>query len=78
MRRPFLPALALGLGLLSWSPAGAAAAPKVAASIMPLHSLVAGVMDGVGEPSLIVKGGASPHFYSLRPSDAETLDRLAR
>jgi zinc transport system substrate-binding protein len=73
MQRPLLPALFFALLFLS--PAGAAAAPRVAVSIMPIHSLVAGVMDGVGEPSLVVKGGASPHFYSLRPSDAEALER---
>jgi zinc transport system substrate-binding protein len=35
--------------------------------------LVAGVMRGVGEPALLVKGGGSPHSYSLRPSDAKAL-----
>ncbi len=49
------------------------AAPNVVASIKPLHSLVSAVMQGVGEPHLIVKGGASPHTFSLRPSDAEAL-----
>ena len=29
------------------------AAPKVVATIKPLHSLVAQVMDGVGEPELL-------------------------
>jgi zinc transport system substrate-binding protein len=51
----------------------ALAAPKVVASIKPLHSLVAGVMAGVGEPSLIVKGAASPHTYAMRPADAKAL-----
>jgi zinc transport system substrate-binding protein len=46
---------------------------SVVASIKPIHSLVASVMDGVGTPELIVKGGASPHTYSLAPSDAEAL-----
>jgi zinc transport system substrate-binding protein len=53
----------------------AAAAPKVVASIKPIHALVAGVMVGVGEPALIVSGGTSPHLYSLKPSDAERLER---
>lgn len=47
--------------------------PNVAADIAPVHSLVARVMQGVGEPSLIVAPGASPHEYSLRPSEASTL-----
>lgn len=50
-----------------------AEAPHVVASIQPIHSLVAGVMDGVGKPSLIVRGYGSPHTYQMRPSDAATL-----
>ncbi|KRB01551.1 zinc transporter [Devosia sp. Root685] len=50
------------------------AAPSVVASTKPVHSLVAAVMAGVGEPALIVKGAASPHTYSLRPSDASALE----
>nr|WP_314261924.1 zinc ABC transporter substrate-binding protein ZnuA [uncultured Devosia sp.] len=52
----------------------AMAAPNVVASIKPVHSLVAAVMAGVGEPTLIVKGSASPHTYALRPSDAGALE----
>lgn len=43
------------------------------ASIAPLHSLVAGVMDGIGTPALIVQGYGSPHSYQMRPSDAAAL-----
>ena len=43
---------------------------KVVASIKPVHSLVAAVMQGVGEPSLIVDGAGSPHNFSLKPSQA--------
>jgi zinc transport system substrate-binding protein len=50
-----------------------AATPKVVVSIAPLHSLVAGVMEGVGTPTLLLKGTASPHDYALRPSDAAAL-----
>lgn len=50
------------------------AAPNVVASIKPVHSLVASVMAGVGEPTLIVKGSASPHTYALKPSDAGALE----
>lgn len=67
-------AIACVLVLLAAAPSGAVAAPKVAVGVQPIHSLVAGVMQGVAEPALIVKGGASPHFYSLRPSDAQALD----
>ena len=47
--------------------------PQVAVDIAPVHSLVARVMDGVGTPDLIVQNGASPHEYSLRPSEAAAL-----
>lgn len=53
--------------------APALAAPKVAVSINPIHSLVAAVMQGVGEPALLVRGAASPHTYALRPSDARII-----
>lgn len=48
--------------------------PDVVVTVKPLHSLAAGVMQGVGEPYLLVRGAASPHAFSLRPSDARALD----
>lgn len=48
-------------------------APKVIASIKPIHSLVSQVMAGVGEPGIIVDGAGSPHTYSLMPSKAAEL-----
>jgi zinc transport system substrate-binding protein len=56
------------------SPALALAAPQVVVSIKPIHSLVASIMKGVGEPSLIVEGAASPHTYNLKPSNARALE----
>ncbi|WP_275783161.1 zinc ABC transporter substrate-binding protein ZnuA [Pararhizobium gei] len=50
-----------------------AAAPQVVVSIKPIHSLVASIMRGVGEPNLIVEGAASPHTYSMKPSNALAL-----
>ncbi len=47
--------------------------PNVVTDIAPVHSLVARVMEGVGEPHLIIPSGASPHEYSLRPSEASAL-----
>ena len=47
--------------------------PQVAVDIAPVHSLVARVMDGIGKPDLIIQPGASPHEYSLRPSEASAL-----
>jgi zinc transport system substrate-binding protein len=56
------------------TPALADPPPKVVATIKPIHSLVAAVMGDVGAPDLLVKGAASPHTYSLRPSDAAALE----
>lgn len=47
--------------------------PRVVTDIAPVHSLAAMVMEGVGEPALIVRSGASPHSYALRPSEAAAL-----
>lgn len=61
------------LWALGWS-LPALATPQVVASIAPLHSLVSGVMAGVAEPRLLIGGGASPHAYALKPSDARALN----
>ncbi len=57
--------------------AGAAQAevPNVVVSIKPIHSLVASIMQGVGKPGLIVEGAASPHTYSMKPSNASALEK---
>jgi zinc transport system substrate-binding protein len=68
---PLLRCLALALAFLL--PATAQAQPRVVASIPPVHSLVAGVMDGVGTPALLVPPTASAHTYALRPSEARLL-----
>ena len=44
---------------------------KVVTTIKPLHSLIANVMDGVAEPSLIIDGSTSPHSFTLKPSHAK-------
>jgi len=69
--RTLLPVLAILV--VAFGAAGAAADVRVVASIKPIHSLVAGVMDGVGTPTLLIEGAASPHSYTLRPSDARAL-----
>lgn len=66
--------LAASTAFLFLSPALATAAPDVVVSIKPVHSLVASIMKGVGEPSLIVEGSASPHTYTLKPSNARALE----
>ncbi|MDO6963251.1 zinc ABC transporter substrate-binding protein ZnuA [Rhizobium alvei] len=63
----------LAATILAALPLTASAAPRVITSIKPIHSLAAAIMKGVGEPGLIVEGAASPHTYSMKPSDAERL-----
>ena len=48
--------------------------PRVAVDIPPVYSLVATVMGDVGTPELFIQPGASPHGYSLRPSEASALE----
>jgi len=67
--------LAAALLLLGFAAPAAAEAPAVLVSIKPLHSLVAAVMEGVGEPGLIVSGSASPHGYAMKPSDARAAEK---
>lgn len=47
--------------------------PKVAASIPPVHSVVAMVTGEVTSPALLIPGDASPHDHALRPSEARAL-----
>jgi zinc transport system substrate-binding protein len=51
----------------------ATAEPQVLATLKPVHSLVAGVMEGVGKPDLLIGGALSEHSYALKPSDARKL-----
>ena len=46
---------------------------NVVTSIKPVNSLVAAVMNGVSDPTLLVDGAASPHTYALKPSQARQL-----
>lgn len=48
---------------------------NVVVTIKPIHSLVAQVMHGVGEPTLLVEGSASPHSFSLKPSQVAAINR---
>ncbi|MEM0989443.1 MAG: zinc ABC transporter substrate-binding protein [Pseudomonadota bacterium] len=47
--------------------------PTVVTDILPVHGLVAAVMEGVGEPSVLITGTASPHGFAMRPSQAAAL-----
>ncbi len=69
------PLVALVVALLCAPSATAFAGPRVVVTLKPLHSLVAGVMAGVGEPELILRGAGSPHTHHLKPSEARLLER---
>lgn len=66
--------LAVLSGAIGLAGAAMAEVPKVATDIAPVHSLVARVMQGVGTPDLIIRPGASPHGYAMRPSEATALE----
>lgn len=51
----------------------ALAAPKVIASIMPIHSIVASVMGDIGSPELIYSGKNSEHSASLSTQQVSDL-----
>lgn len=71
--------------LAAVSPAARAAQPskatqsaevRVVVSLKPLHAIAAAVMEGAGEPDLLLPGAAAtPHGYSLRPSQMRALSR---
>ena len=63
----------LATTILTTSVTLAQADVKVVASIKPVHSLVAAVMQGIDTPYLLVDGAGSPHTYALKPSQARQL-----
>lgn len=69
MTRPLLPTLAASL----FATSALAEVPNVVTDIPPVQSLVAQVMGDLGTPALLVRPGASPHGYALRPSEAASL-----
>ena len=66
--------ITIGILFLVHFPASKAQAINVVTTIKPIHSLVASVMENVSVPFLIIKTNASPHSYSLKPSDARALE----
>jgi zinc transport system substrate-binding protein len=53
----------------------ASAQPNVLATIKPLQMVAAAVMDGVATPALLIPSQQTPHYFTLRPSDAMKLRR---
>ena len=50
-----------------------ASALNVVTTIKPLYGLTAAIMKNVGTPTLLLADAASPHTYTLKPSDMATL-----
>jgi len=72
LARALLPVM---LVMLSVGPRAALAEPpRVVADVAPIHSLVAQVMEGVGEPALLMPSTVSPHVFALRPTQAAKLE----
>lgn len=59
---------------LTYAAPGFAEVPNVITDIAPVQSLVARVMEGLGSPGQVVRQGASPHGYAIRPSEARSLE----
>jgi zinc transport system substrate-binding protein len=67
--------LLLSAALLLSGTALAGEPPKVIASIVPVHSLVAGVMEGVGTPELLLSGQTSEHNAAFTPAQIASLGK---
>lgn len=65
MRRIFLFTVLLAFGQQ------VLAAPKVLSSIQPLHLIAQSILGEEGESDVLLPAGASPHSFSLRPSDSK-------
>ena len=73
MKSHVLPRLLLVLLLLFAAAPAAADKPRIVATILPIHSLVAGLAGDVYETELLLPADASPHGYAMRPSEARRL-----
>lgn len=47
---------------------------EVLTTIKPLGFIAAAISDGVSEPRVLLPNGASPHEFSLRPSDIRSIN----
>jgi len=67
----------LSLSLATWlfwgAPAASAHNLKVVVSIAPIHALIAGIMDRVAIPELLIRADHSPYDYRLRARQTDAL-----
>ena len=66
--------LALTLALASTFATSAQATPKIVTTIVPLHSLVSSVMEGVATPELLMQGQNSEHNASFTPQQIADME----
>ena len=65
--------LSLAILLLTYT-TSAQSAPSVVVSIKPIHSIVSFLMQGVGEPQLLLEANNSAHSFHIRPSQVKALE----
>jgi len=71
MRRIFQSLIAIFLLCITLS--ARADVPRVLVSIKPIHSIVAGIMQSIGQPQLLVEGDSTPYGYKLSDSQQNAL-----
>ena len=49
--------------------------PRIAVDIAPVYGLVEQVLGDLGRPDLVIRPGALPHDFALRPSQAAVLEQ---
>lgn len=49
--------------------------PQILVTLKPIHALVSGVMEGIGQPDLLLSGDESPHTYHFKPSQMSRLSQ---
>lgn len=71
---PFMTALLIAVFFGIASSPTLAAPPTVVTSIKPVQALVKMVMGSLGDPQLVIPATASPHMFSMKPSQATMLE----
>lgn len=65
----------IGLVMFTTLSSQSVAGPNVVVSITPLHSITSSIMEGMGQPQLLIQSNQSPHGFSLKPSQRLALQR---
>jgi len=60
--------------LLCLLPLSVTGSPQVLTSIQPLFQITSSIMQGVGEPRLLISGKASTHHFAFKPSHLRELE----